>query len=180
MSEEYGNAQTVLMAFLLLRYALMVYAAWHDARTRTFPNTLAVVFALVCAYEAFLCGGLTDLSVPDGMGGLQEGGFLPKTGFHVLAVNAGIAFAVFIALFAFELLWRHFRKEPGLGIGDLKFLSALMLVEPVKALIAFALGLVALALTGLLTKKRSLPLLPFIVGSYFAIIFAGCFITFGM
>lgn len=180
MSGGYGSVQTALMASVLLRYALMAYAAWRDARTRTFPNGLALAFAAACAVEAVLAGGLGRAGAPDGMGGLQEGGFSLSSGLHALGMDALAAAAAFALLFALELGWRRVRGEPGLGMGDLKFLFGLMLVDPVKALMAFVLGLVALALTGLVARKRSLPLLPFIVGSYFAIILAGLSITLGM
>lgn len=180
MSAEYGNVQTALIALLLLQYALMAYAAWRDARTRTFPNALAAAFVAVCAVVAFLGGGLTDLSVPDGLGGLQDGGFIVTAGLQALARHAIAASVVFAVLYVFELIWRNFRGQSGLGMGDLKFLFALMLAEPVKAFIAFFLGLIALAVTGTATRKSSLPFLPFVVGSYFAVLLSGLFITLGM
>lgn len=170
MSEAYGNVQAALMAFLLAQYVLMAYAAWHDARTRTYPNVLAAFFVFVCVVVAFAQGGLTDLSVSDGAGGLQEGGFLVALGVRALVRNLIAANIVFAMLYVFELIWRRFRKTPGLGIGDLKFLFALMISEPVKALMAFTLGLIALAATGVATRKQSLPLLPFVVGAYFTIL----------
>ena len=180
MSAEYGNAQTALMLLTLLQYVLMVYAAWRDARTSTFPNGLATVLVLVCAAVAFCAGGITDLAISDGLGGLQDGGFIVASGLKLLVKNAIAANVVFALLYIFELIWRHFRKEQGLGMGDLKFLFALMLAEPFKALMAFVLGLLALAFTGAATRKFTLPLLPFMVGAYFAILLAGLFITFGM
>lgn len=180
MSEAYGNVQAVLMVFLLVQYALMAYAAWHDARTRTYPNVLATVFVVVCVVVAFAQGGLTDLSVSDGTGGLQEGGFLVALGVRALVRNLIAANIVFAALYVFELLWRRFRKTFGLGMGDLKFLFALMISEPVKALLSFTLGLVALAITGVVTRKQSLPLLPFVVGAYFAILLLSLVIPMSM
>lgn len=177
---RYGDVVPAALAFSLIRLALMCYAAWRDARTRTFPNGLAVALVAVCAIEAVLNGGLTDLAVPDGMGGLQDGGFIVASGLQVLVKNAIAANVVFTILYGFELIWRHFRKEPGLGMGDLKFLFVLMLAEPVKALMSFVVGLVALAVSGVATRKSSLPLLPFMAGAYFAILFASLFITFGM
>ena len=180
MLAEYGNAQTALMLLTLLQYALMAYAAWRDARTRMFPNVLAAAFVIVCAAVAFCAGGIIDLSVTDGMGGLQDGGFLVASGLKALVKNAIAANVVFTLLYVFELIWRRLRREPGLGMGDLKFLFALMIAEPFKALMAFVLGLIALAFTGAITRKPALPLLPFMVGAYFIILLAGLFITFGM
>lgn len=177
---RYGDVFMLAFAMTLLRWILMGYAAWRDARTRTFPNGLAATFVLVCAAEAFLNGGLTHLAIPDGLGGLQEGGFIVASGIQALAVNATAATVVVAVLFAFELTWRHFRKTPGIGMGDLKFLFAFMLAEPVKGLIAFMLGIVALALTGLATKRSALPLLPFVVGSYFAILSVNLFVSLSM
>ena len=48
-------------------------------------------------------------------------------------------------------------------MGDVKFLAALSLWRPLEALAAFGGGLVLLALTGLLARRVSLPLLPFVV-----------------
>lgn len=177
---RYGDAFALACALTLVRWAIMGYAAWHDARTRTFPNGLAAVFVFVCAAEAFTSGGLTHLSLPDGAGGLQEGGFLVASGGRALVMNAIAANVVFAALYVFELVWRHFRNAPGIGMGDLKFLFALMLIEPVKAIIAFVLGLVALAITGVATRKSPLPLLPFVVGAYFALLIAGLFVSTGI
>ena len=177
---RYGDVFVLACALTVVRWALMGYGAWRDAKTRTFPNGLAAALVFVSAVEAFGHGGLTDLSIPDGMGGLQEGGFLVATGLRTLATNLIAANIVFVVLYVFELIWRHFRKASGLGMGDLKFLFALMLVEPVNALAAFVLGLVALAVVGVATKKSALPLLPFVVGAYFVLLLAGLFVTAGM
>ena len=177
---RYGDVFVLAFVLGLVRWAIMGYVAWHDAKTRTFPNGLAVTLILICVVEAFTRGGLTDLTMPDGTGGLQEGGFIVALGVRALVRNLIAANIVFAALYVFELLWRRFRKTPGLGMGDLKFLFALMISEPVKALLAFTLGLVALAITGIATRKQSLPLLPFVVGAYFAILLASLIITLGM
>lgn len=176
----YEDALFLSFILGLMRWAVMGYAAWHDARTRTFPNGLAAVFVFICAANAFLNGGLTDLAIPDGMGGLQDGGFLPTFGFHVLCMNTIAAVATFALLFAFELLWRRVRKTPGIGIGDLKFLFGLMLFEPVTAMLAFIFGLLAMAIAALLLRKKSLPLLPFVVGCYCSLLLAGIAVAFWM
>ena len=49
-----------------------------------------------------------------------------------------------------------------MGMGDIKALVPLMVVNPSCALIAFAVGLLALALAGLLLHRRALPFLPFL------------------
>lgn len=177
---RYGDVAPLALLFSLARLAFMGYAAWRDARTRTFPNCLAVVLVTVCAIEAVLNGGLTDLAVPDGMGGLQDGGFIAASGLQALVKNAIAANVVFALLYVFELVWRHFRREPGLGMGDLKFLFALMIAEPFKALMSFIIGLIALAFAGAITRKSSFPLLPFMVGAYFTILLVGFLVTFGM
>ena len=180
MMQRYGDILSFSLLATFLCWAIMAYAAWRDARTRTFPNGLAVAFTVACAIATVLSGGLTQLGVSDGAGGIQESGFWAPWGLAVLGRNALAATVVFAVLLAFELLWRSFRKESGLGIGDLKFLFALMLLEPVKALISFTLGLIALAITGSITRKSSLPLLPFIVGSYFVLLLVSFLLPFAM
>lgn len=117
-----------------------------DARERRFPNTLAAA----CAVAAF-AGVWLDRGV--------------NTAFD----HAGLAVIVYLALVLTESLWRCVRHTPGIGMGDAKALLALCMVDPLGSIMAFAVALLVLALSCLLTKSRSLPLLPFLV-PIFAII----------
>lgn len=117
-----------------------------DARERRFPNELAGA----CAVAAF------------------AGVWLDK-GVNTALDHAGLAVIVYLALVLTESLWRRVRHAPGIGMGDVKALFALCSLDPLGGFVAFAVALLTLAVTCLITKSRSLPLLPFLV-PIFAII----------
>lgn len=117
-----------------------------DVRERRFPNALAVA----CAVAAF------------------AGVWLDR-GLNTALDQAGPAVIVYLSLMLTESLWRRYRQAPGIGMGDAKALFALCTFDPLGGLIAFAAALLALAVACLVTKSRSLPLLPFLV-PIFAII----------
>ncbi|WP_346968760.1 prepilin peptidase [Collinsella aerofaciens] len=122
-----------------------------DARERRFPNALAGA----CAVAAF-AGVWLDRGV--------------NTAFD----HAGLAVIVYLALVLTESLWRRVRQTPGIGMGDAKALFALCTVDPLGGIAAFAVALLVLALSCLLTKLRSLPLLPFLVPIFAIIEVVGC------
>lgn len=117
-----------------------------DARERRFPNVLAAA----CAVAAF-AGVWLDL------------------GLNTALDHADLAVIVYLALVLTESLWRRVRQAPGIGMGDAKALFALCTLDPLGGIVAFATSLLALAVACLITKSRSLPLLPFLV-PIFAII----------
>lgn len=119
-----------------------------DARERRFPNALAGA----CAVAAL------------------AGVWLDK-GVNTALDHAGLAVIVHLALVLTESHWRRVRQAPGIGMGDAKALFALCTLDPLGGIVAFAVALLvlALALSCLFTKSRSLPLLPFLV-PIFAII----------
>lgn len=117
-----------------------------DARERRFPNALAAA----CAVAAF-AGVWLDL------------------GLNTALDHADLAVIGYLALVLTESLWRRVRQAPGIGMGDAKALFALCTLDPLGGIVAFATSLLALAVACLITKSRSLPLLPFLV-PIFAII----------
>ena len=117
-----------------------------DARERRFPNVLAGA----CAVTAL------------------AGVWLDK-GVNVALDHAGLAVIVYLALMLTESLWRRLRQAPGIGMGDAKALFALCTLDPMGGIVAFTAALLVLAAACLITKSRSLPLLPFLV-PIFAII----------
>ena len=117
-----------------------------DARERRFPNELAGA----CAVAAL------------------AGVWLDK-GVNTALDHAGLAVIVYLALVLAESLWRRVRHAPGIGMGDAKALFALCTLDPLGGVVAFAVALLTLAAACLITKSRSLPLLPFLV-PIFAII----------
>lgn len=124
-----------------------------DARERRFPNGLASA----CAVAA-LAGVWLDL------------------GLNTALDHAGLAVIVYLALVLTESLWRRLRQIPGIGMGDAKALFALCTLDPMGGIVAFAVALLALALalSCLFTKSRSLPLLPFLVPIFAIIEVVGC------
>lgn len=122
-----------------------------DARERRFPNVLAAV----CAVAAF------------------AGVWLDR-GSDVALDHAGLAVIVYLALVLTESLWRRLRQAPGIGMGDAKALFALCTFDPMGGIVAFAAALLVLALSCLITKSRSLPLLPFLVPIFAIIEVVGC------
>lgn len=122
-----------------------------DARERRFPNALAGA----CAVAAF------------------AGVWLDR-GSDVALDHAGLAVIVYLALVLTESLWRRLRQAPGIGMGDAKALFALCTFDPLGGIVAFAAALLVLALSCLITKSRSLPLLPFLVPVFAIIEVVGC------
>lgn len=122
-----------------------------DARERRFPNALAAA----CAVAAF------------------AGVWLDR-GINTALDHAGLAIIVYLALVLTESLWRCVRHAPGIGMGDAKALFALCAVDLMGGIAAFAVALLVLALSCLLTKSRSLPLLPFLVPIFAIIEVVGC------
>jgi len=122
-----------------------------DAHERRFPNALAAA----CAVAAF------------------AGVWLDR-GVNTALDHAGLAVFFYLALVLTESLWRCVRHAPGIGMGDAKALFALCTVDPLGGIMAFAIALLVLALSCLLTKSRSLPLLPFLVPIFAIIEVVGC------
>ena len=122
-----------------------------DARERRFPNALAAA----CAVAAF-AGVWLDL------------------GLDIALDYAGLAVIVYLALVLTESLWRSLRHASGIGMGDAKALFALCTLDPMGGIVAFAAALLVLALSCLITKSRSLPLLPFLVPIFAIIEVVGC------
>lgn len=121
-----------------------------DARERRFPNGLSGA----CAVAA-LAGVWLDL------------------GLNTALDHAGFAVIVYLSLVLTESLWRH-RQAPGIGMGDAKALFALCTLDPMGGIVAFAAALLVLALSCLIAKSRSLPLLPFLVPIFAIIEVVGC------
>ena len=122
-----------------------------DACERRFPNQLAGA----CAVAAFA-------------------GVWLDAGLNTALDHAGLAVIVYLSLVLTESLWRRLRQTTGIGMGDAKALFALCTLDPMGSIVAFAVALLALALSCLFTKSRSLPLLPFLVPIFAIIEVVGC------
>lgn len=122
-----------------------------DARERRFPNALAAA----CAVAAFA-------------------GVWLDAGLNTALDRAGLAVIVYLSLALTESLWRRLRQTTGIGMGDAKALFALCTFDPMGGIVAFAAALLVLALSCLITKSHSLPLLPFLVPIFAIIEVVGC------
>ena len=122
-----------------------------DARERRFPNELAGA----CAVAAFA-------------------GVWLDAGLNTALDHAGLAVIVYLSLVLTESLWRRLRQATGIGMGDAKALFALCTLDPMGGIVAFAAALLVLAFSCLITKSRSLPLLPFLVPIFAIIEVVGC------
>ena len=122
-----------------------------DARERRFPNALAGA----CAVAAF-----AGVWLDRGMGAALD--------------HAGLAVVIYLAFVLTESLWRRLLQTPGIGMGDAKALFALCTFDPMGGIVAFAAALLFLAIACLITKSRSLPLLPFLVPVFAIIEVMGC------
>ncbi|MDB1835354.1 prepilin peptidase [Collinsella aerofaciens] len=122
-----------------------------DARERRFPNELAGVCAVAALAGVWLDKGVTTA-----------------------LDHAGLAVIFYLALVLTESLWRRVRHAPGIGMGDVKALFALCTLDPMGGIVAFTVALLVLAIACLITKSRSLPLLPFLVPIFAIIEIVGC------
>lgn len=145
-AEGYSVGDVFAGAALLLFFTLVAAAIVFDVRERRVPNGL--VLAMLA------CGAVVAWCRYDAA----------ARGFVFVAT-----FAVCAALVAGEVLWRRWRGDVGLGMGDIKALFCMMLVHPVVAVASFAVGLLALAVTAAVMRRPSLPLMPFF-GSAFLIL----------
>ena len=128
-------------------YAIMVAAAGIDARDRVFPNGLAALFIVAAGASAVVAGGI-----------------------GLLVRRICLAWVACGILLLFELVWRRLHGGvAGLGMGDIKYLFGCLLLDPLLGLYSFAMGLLALAVAGLILHRPSLPLLPFAVCAYAAL-----------
>lgn len=122
-----------------------------DVRERRFPNVLAGACSVAALAGVWLDRGM-DTALD----------------------HAGLAVIVYLVLVLTESLWRCLRQIPGIGMGDAKALFALCTFDPLGGIVAFAAALLVLATTCLITKSRSLPLLPFLVPIFAIIEVVGC------
>lgn len=127
----------------------LVGSAYIDARSRRLPNALAVCICLLCALHA-----------------------LSSRGMGQLVVNIACATGTSAAILLTELAWRRYRRAIGIGMGDIKLLFALMLRSPLLGAASFTAGLICLAIAALITRQRTLPLIPFIAPVYLVMLMA--------
>lgn len=138
--------------FLALFFVLLFIAALVDARFRICPNGLSAALAVVAVAYAGQVLGLA-----------------------VACRRVLITVLICVALVAFELVWRRVLGRAGIGMGDVKVLFALMVVNPQLAILSFCIGLIALAVYCAVRRQGAAPLLPFISGCFLLahLVFAG-------
>lgn len=129
---------------------LLAWAAYGDIRTRRLPNGPVVAMTLAAAALVAWFEGL-----------------------HTLLGNAVVALVLLLAFVGYELGWRKAHGTAGFGMGDIKALACLCVVDPWGALVACAAGLVLLAVTGMVTRQEALPYLPFLLVGWVLVILLG-------
>ncbi len=130
----------VAAAALALFWGLMAAACVFDLRERILPNRLSLALAVTaCALVA--AAGLT-----------APARFAWAIGFAAVLLVSDVAF-------------RAATGVSGIGMGDVKFAAPLTLAYPLAGPAAFLLGFLALAVTGALMRRRTLPCIPFVVGA---------------
>ena len=149
-----ASSTMVLPALLTCYHVLFILAAIIDARHRIFPNGLALAMASLAL-------GAVAIEALHGAG---DAGLVPWATRFAYAVLPAIAICAGLA--AFELAWRRIQSAPGLGMGDIKLLFSLALLDPLMAVASLFLGLTALAAACLISKKPSLPLIPFLASAW--------------
>lgn len=140
---EMGNGMLGSLAYVLVALLAIevLTAAVIDARRRVFPAWLMALMLV------------TGVGCACALGGFERALF-----------GCAASFCLCLALTGFEVAWRRIHGGAmGLGMGDIKFLAALMPAWPAGAAVSFAGGLALLAMAGVVCKKPSLPLIPFVV-----------------
>ena len=127
----------------ILYLAVLLVAAVVDIRQRRFPHVLFILLLVLSVAIAFRSYGL-----------------------HRLLVNLVVAVLCCALLVMFELVWRRVRGGMGMGAGDIKALLCLMIVHPMLAVGSFGVGLMLLAVCGVMLRRGSLPALPFLFSAY--------------
>lgn len=143
MSESHLQREQYLMWPLLLGAAPLAVAAWWDGKNRQIPN-ICILATLACAGTNVFTGWLLWQQAILGL--LVIGGLM-----LICATRPSTYSAI--------------------GGGDVKLCATLgALVGLVDGLFVLAIALVAMLLYALVTRKKTLPLAPFLFGAYAAIL----------
>lgn len=134
---------------LVLAMGVSLWAAVVDARERTIPNAACVGVA-----AAGLVLGLLRART----------GLLPA--FPLLTRGLAAGLAELVAGTLLELGYRRLTGRVGMGLGDVKFLSAWGCLIGAWNLVGFALACLAGALFSLVRGERTFALGPWLAGSF--------------
>lgn len=139
---------------MILAVALAIAVGMRDARDRTIPNKLsALLAALGAAFQLARVGGL--------LGGLPwEAAVAARE--PSPAVCAACATAVLVCGAGIELAHRARAGEAGMGMGDVKYLSAWVLVAGPAAVACFSAACLLGALCAVARHERDFALGPWI------------------
>lgn len=126
-----------------------IVASVNDAKIRTLPNVLlGMMFAAALIFQMFRGSNPVVFSS------------LPTPFFCMW----GCIFFM-VAFFILEAIWRKTKDASGFGAGDIKLIGAwALLMGPVNALIAGAIGAILGALLSIVRKEKMFPAGPWIMG----------------
>ncbi|QWT17094.1 hypothetical protein KPC83_04410 [Collinsella sp. zg1085] len=138
----------------ILIYVFLGYASYRDSIERRFPHGLAGIMCLL-ALSTHLIGPLYFLLL---------GQIIGSQAFHMvvasLSATLPMSLLITLALIGIELLWRHVLGQMGMGMGDIKLIGILSIINPYLALISLAGGLMLSALVCLVMRRKSFPAIP--------------------
>lgn len=123
--------------------ASLVAASAFDVRFRRFPHALAFCLLALCVLRVFLA--------------------LSPQRFYAHIVCAALFFSL---LFAMEYIWRLACGRVGLGMGDVKFASCLVVIDPVLGMASFGVGMLGVAVVLVATRGKTAPCIPYCTGAF--------------
>ena len=154
---NYGAKERAFMAA-----AFLVFAVLGAVSARSLGETVYFLAAFALLFSAALFDGVRGripTMVPAALSALSFGAAFfvcaPLPSGRVFGFCFGLAVPLLV-----RALWLQFRREEGLGMGDVKLLAALGLLCGGRVIAVLLLGSVFLAAESLVLRQRELPFAP--------------------
>ena len=154
---NYGAKERAFMAG-----SFLVFAVLGAVSARSLGEAVYFLAAFALLFSAALFDGVRGripTMVPAALSALSFGAAFfvcaPLPSERVFGFCFGLAVPLLV-----RALWLHFRREEGLGMGDVKLLAALGLLCGGRVIAVLLLGSVFLAAESLVLRKRELPFAP--------------------
>lgn len=154
---NYGAKERAFMAGSFLVFAVLgAVSARSLGEAVYFLAVLALLFSAALSDDV---RGVIPAVVPVALSALSFGAALFVCGPLPSERLFGFCFGLAVPLLV-RALWLRFRREEGLGMGDVKLLAALGLLCGGRVIAVLLLGSVFLAAESLVLRKRELPFAP--------------------
>ena len=154
---KYGAKERAFMAG-----SFLVFAVLGAVSARSLGEAVYFLAAFALLFSAALFDGVRGripTMVPAALSALSFGAAFfvcaPLPSGRVFGFCFGLAVPLLV-----RALWLHFRREEGLGMGDVKLLAALGLLCGGRVIAVLLLGSVFLAAESLVLRQRELPFAP--------------------